>query len=353
MSIEYVRAVFELDQPSGLARLLLLCIAEHANSHGYAEPGNECLARETKISVRQVQRLISTLEYHGLLTIIRPGNGRGHPRLLRLAFAPATLSKRVTTPAPSDDSEFRKGDTEPQERVTPPAPPTDPEPVKGDNEVSERVTTDALKGDNASTPTPLKGDKRVTTDTGKGDNGAGKGDTLPEKTPDNPNYNPNYKPLTAGGDLGRTRAAGPAPELAEGADRVTAPPRPAVLVQSPYLKDPRKFKGGYIPAGQGVNPVEVWYESFSINDQRWRLSAPLEDDLARHCPDLDRLRQVCQAYRQHGHYAPRNLKLTFDWYDQGIPNRSQQSKAERKAQHDPDYDFSSYQPQLVGNSLPA
>ena len=338
MSIEYVRAVLEMKKGLGVtARALLVAIAEHANDQGLSWPGNRLLADETEISERQIQRLIPELENRGLLTTVRPGNGKGNPRLMRLLFPPATL-QRVTTDTPKGDNDDL------------------PDLPKGDNASTptpQRVTTPAPKGDNAATSAA----QRVTTDNQRVTTGTPKGDTLPEKTAHNPNYNPNYNPTAGGEDLDLVIAAQPparpAASLRQAQAKPAKPPkvypltRPTTLVQSPHLRDPRKFKNGYIPAGQGSNPVEVWYESFSIHDPAWRLSAPQEDDLVRNCPDLERLRPVLHAYRQHGHYAPRNLKLTFDWYRDGIPTRG--AKAPQRNQNEPDYDFSSYQPQLINS----
>ncbi len=80
-----------------------------------------------------------------------------------------------------------------------------------------------------------------------------------------------------------------------------------------------RLPGGYIPAGQGQNPVQVYYERFRFDNPEARLSAPQEDDLVRMCPDLSKLRQVVIAYSQAGH-RPRNVKLILDWYTNGCPS---------------------------------
>jgi len=89
-------------------------------------------------------------------------------------------------------------------------------------------------------------------------------------------------------------------------------PKPATTPRC----DGRKFQGGYIPAGTGTTPVEVYYESFSINEAK--LSAPNEDDLTSACPDLDRLRSVLTAYRR-SNYRKGNVQLILDWYRDGVP----------------------------------
>lgn len=86
--------------------------------------------------------------------------------------------------------------------------------------------------------------------------------------------------------------------------------------------DGRKFKGGRIPAGQGANAVEVFYERHSINEAR--LSAPKEDDLLAAITDLERWRAVVIAWHQSD-YKPTNIKGQLDWYANGIPERKELS----------------------------
>lgn len=108
--------------------------------------------------------------------------------------------------------------------------------------------------------------------------------------------------------------------------------QPAKPSKSPALTGPhfdgRKFIEGRIPADAGATPVEVYYESFSITDNDARLTAPDEDDLVKHCPDLALLRRVCTAYRRSGFKTKRNIQLIMDWYnDPGLMpgNRSRRN----------------------------
>lgn len=87
---------------------------------------------------------------------------------------------------------------------------------------------------------------------------------------------------------------------------------------SPHI-DGRKFVGGRIPAGQGANAVEVFYERYSINQTK--LSAPKEDDLIAAVTDLGRWRAVVVAWEQSD-YKPSNIKGQLDWYREGIPERN-------------------------------
>lgn len=102
------------------------------------------------------------------------------------------------------------------------------------------------------------------------------------------------------------------PPSSKPSSKPTSKPKPPT---SPRC-DGRKFQGGYIPAGAGTTPVEVYYESFSISEAK--LSAPNEDDLTRECTDLDRLRSVLTAYRR-SNYRKGNVQLILDWYRDGVP----------------------------------
>lgn len=104
--------------------------------------------------------------------------------------------------------------------------------------------------------------------------------------------------------------------------RVVSPREPAakaVRHKSPHL-DPRHFVNGYVPPGTGTSPVEVYYERFSINQDAARLNAIKEDDLARLCTDLDKLREVVTAYSRTP-FQLGNVQLILDWYKDGIPEK--------------------------------
>lgn len=86
--------------------------------------------------------------------------------------------------------------------------------------------------------------------------------------------------------------------------------------------DGRKWRkgGNHIMAGKGETPVEVWYESFSINDKETRLTEPDEDDLAG-CTDLPRFREVVTTFRRCNFNNKKNIQLLLEWYNGGIPER--------------------------------
>lgn len=75
MSIKCQTRVWESSRAKGSALLLLLAIAEHAHDDGSgAWPSQDRLAKRTRMSVRQVRRLMEVLEQSGELAITRrPG----------------------------------------------------------------------------------------------------------------------------------------------------------------------------------------------------------------------------------------------------------------------------------------
>lgn len=164
-----------------------------------------------------------------------------------------------------------------------------PECLKGDNvtpfSAQERVTDCPLKGDNVT----VKGDKSAPIQ------------SHARSEPQEPNKEPGGR---------RAPATVPSPH---------EPATKTLHYKSPHL-DPRHFVGGYIPTGTGANPVEVYYERFSINQDAARLNAIKEDDLARLCPDLDKLREVVTAYSQTT-FQLGNVRLILDWYRDGIPEK--------------------------------
>lgn len=125
-------------------------------------------------------------------------------------------------------------------------------------------------------------------------------ETIPAASP-SPKFSPPEKPLVPhkpqfNGNSASSKAA-----------------QPPLKTDSPYL-DPRRFANGYIPPGTGLNPVEVFYERHSIRE--YKLSAPLEDDIARAVTDLDLWRKTVSEWQQHG-YKPLNINGQLEWYLNG------------------------------------
>lgn len=104
-----------------------------------------------------------------------------------------------------------------------------------------------------------------------------------------------------------------------------------LVLDSPYMPKGMQLPRGYVPRGTGENPVQVYYERFSPGSEHERLTAPQEDDLARLCPDLDRLRNVVTAYANSGFKNARNVQLILDWYRQGIPAHKPPNRSKRHA----------------------
>lgn len=71
MSVRAIARVWDTAEASGSALLLLLAIADYADDAGYAWPGVETLARKTRMSSRQVRRLIRTVAQTGELYVVR------------------------------------------------------------------------------------------------------------------------------------------------------------------------------------------------------------------------------------------------------------------------------------------
>lgn len=75
MSIKYMTRVWQYSNQTGSALLLLLAIADNAGDNGWCFPGIEYLSEKTRLSTRQVIRLIQAIEKSGELTVMR-GKGR-------------------------------------------------------------------------------------------------------------------------------------------------------------------------------------------------------------------------------------------------------------------------------------
>jgi hypothetical protein len=134
MTWQHIKAVWASSKSKGASRLVMLCIADHANGDNLAWPGTQLIVDETQVSDRQVQRAIDGLVQAGELEIVELGNGRGNSTVYRLLLPLKgdTLSLKGDTVTPNDQP--RKGDT-----VS----------LKGDM-VSERVTFETEKGDMVS-----------------------------------------------------------------------------------------------------------------------------------------------------------------------------------------------------------
>lgn len=75
MSIEISQRVWKHSKQYGSNKLVLLVLADHANSDGYCYPGVERIAEWAQVEDRQARRIIHEIEAHGEL-YIHIGGGR-------------------------------------------------------------------------------------------------------------------------------------------------------------------------------------------------------------------------------------------------------------------------------------
>lgn len=75
MSIKVMTDVWANSQHSGGSLLILLAIADFADDNGYAYPGQDTLATKSRLSRRQVGRIIQSLIKSGELNV---DAGRSH-----------------------------------------------------------------------------------------------------------------------------------------------------------------------------------------------------------------------------------------------------------------------------------
>lgn len=80
MSMEIMTRVWDHSKQKGTPLLLLLAIADNANHNGVAFPGIPYLARKTRMSERQVQRVLQDLDESGELAVVR-GAARNNANL--------------------------------------------------------------------------------------------------------------------------------------------------------------------------------------------------------------------------------------------------------------------------------
>lgn len=71
MSVQVMAEIWKYSKAGGSALLVLLAIGDHTNGTGIAWPGIKHLAEKTKLSERQVRRVLRILEQTGELEIIR------------------------------------------------------------------------------------------------------------------------------------------------------------------------------------------------------------------------------------------------------------------------------------------
>jgi hypothetical protein len=108
-------AVWDHSRAQGIARLVLLALADHADHDGYCWPSVETVARKCRVSERTVQRAIGEAEASG--EIVRGlMQGRGYTNLYRVMSGPVDsvddLSTGGDTQSPLGVTHSRPGVTE-------------------------------------------------------------------------------------------------------------------------------------------------------------------------------------------------------------------------------------------------
>ena len=86
MSIKVMSEVWEHSKAKGSAHHLLLAIADNANEQGIAWPSVRTLARKARLSERQIQRLIRSLQRTGELDIHEGGGPPGSTHTYRVTI---------------------------------------------------------------------------------------------------------------------------------------------------------------------------------------------------------------------------------------------------------------------------
>jgi helix-turn-helix protein len=84
MSIAIMSQVWKHSKQEGGALLVLLALADFANDEGICYPAQHTLAKKSRLSARQVRRVLSDLIASGELSIVRAGRGRGLKTIYRV-----------------------------------------------------------------------------------------------------------------------------------------------------------------------------------------------------------------------------------------------------------------------------
>jgi len=96
MSIDASNLVWKKSKTTGTPRLVMLAIADNANSDGYAWPGIKTMAEMCNCSERQVTRIVAELEASGELYVERGVGRKNYTRyLIALGLDTDELSRRM------------------------------------------------------------------------------------------------------------------------------------------------------------------------------------------------------------------------------------------------------------------
>jgi hypothetical protein len=130
MSIEATKAVWEWSQQKSGALLVLLALADYTNKEGIAWPAVPTLARKVRMSIRNVQRHLHTLENAGELEI-RRNQGRRGSNIYRILLSnnksnacdahvmgDGSVAKGVSSASPTNDVTVTQSVSEPKKERT-------------------------------------------------------------------------------------------------------------------------------------------------------------------------------------------------------------------------------------------
>lgn len=109
MSYRHINYVREHSKTKGAARLVLIMIASRTDKEGVAWPNLDTLARDTKMSKRNVNRALKLIPAHELETITKAGSPKGGKRERSLYRIPINTGDNTTSV--NSCSEPATGDT--------------------------------------------------------------------------------------------------------------------------------------------------------------------------------------------------------------------------------------------------
>jgi hypothetical protein len=108
MSYQFVQAVLAQSNPKGMNKLVLVVLAECANTRGGCWPSMKTISARSGLSLRHAKRIVHALPQAGHIEI-QEGTGRTHSNRYRILVNPDT---HVSVSSPERvTSETIKGDT--------------------------------------------------------------------------------------------------------------------------------------------------------------------------------------------------------------------------------------------------
>lgn len=96
MSVRYIDRVWANQELKGGRLLVMLALADHANDAGECWPSQRHLAAKSRLTERQLRRVITALTKEGYLAIAEKGLGRGKKTLYRLFPQPVEKADKMS-----------------------------------------------------------------------------------------------------------------------------------------------------------------------------------------------------------------------------------------------------------------